>query len=111
MKADLHIHTAFSSTGITKPETVLDIAAERNIDVIAVTDVNTHSWKAFADAAKRYPVQVVFGQEISLPNGKYNDGELLALFLDTPSARRNSRISIAEMTFATIATSRKLVMI
>ena len=96
MKADLHIHTTFSLSGITRPETVLEIAAERGIDVIAVTDVNTGSWRAFSDASKRYPVQVVFGQEINLPNGRYNDGELLALFLEKPIKSRKTSNVIRE---------------
>ena len=85
MKADLHIHSTFSQGGITRPETVLEMAADRNIDIIAVTDEYNHSsWSTIARAASRYPVQLVFGQEIKLPNGKYSDGELLGLFLKTP---------------------------
>ena len=85
MKADLHIHSIYSPGGITKPETVLEIAAERGIDIIAVTDYNSvKSQRAFLKIAKDYPVEIVFGQEIKLTNGKYIDGELLALFLQAP---------------------------
>jgi predicted metal-dependent phosphoesterase TrpH len=98
MRADLHIHSTYSQDGITKPETVLEIAAERNIDIIAITDENSiQSWRAFKDAAAKYPVKVVFGQEIKLPNGKYSDGELLGLFLESPIKSKKTADVISEV--------------
>ena len=85
MKADLHIHSIYSPDAISKPETILQTAAERGIDVIAVTDHNTAAgWAEFQRLAPRYPVQVVYGQEITLWNGRHSDGEILALFLQQP---------------------------
>ena len=40
MKADLHIHSNYSFDAISKPESILEAAAERHIDIIAITDHN-----------------------------------------------------------------------
>ncbi|RPH95323.1 MAG: PHP domain-containing protein [Calditrichaeota bacterium] len=85
MKADLHIHSTYSHDAISKPETILQTAAERNIDIVAVTDhETTAAWQEFSQRAKAYPVQVVLGQEIKIWNGKHFAGEVLALFLTSP---------------------------
>lgn len=85
MKADLHIHSYHSIDSISKPESILEMASERGIDIIAIADYNsTSAWKEFQNLQQKYPVQVIWGQEIKLLNGKYNDGELLALFLQKP---------------------------
>jgi predicted metal-dependent phosphoesterase TrpH len=84
MKADLHIHSIFSQDAISKPETILQTAADRGIDIIAVTDHDAAGWQEFHKLAPHYPVQIVYGQEINLWNGKYSDGEILALFLRQP---------------------------
>ena len=85
MRADLHIHSIYSPDAISKPETILEVAADKGVDIIAVTDhCAAAAWQHFESAAKRYPVQVIKGQEIKLSNGKYIDGEILGLFLKKP---------------------------
>jgi predicted metal-dependent phosphoesterase TrpH len=84
MKADLHVHSTRSQDAISKPETILQTAADRGIDIIAVTDQDAAGWGEFDKLALHYPVQVIYGQEINLWNGKYSDGEILALFLQQP---------------------------
>ncbi|MBN1558804.1 PHP domain-containing protein [candidate division KSB1 bacterium] len=85
MKADLHIHSIYSHDAISKPETILEIATVRGVNIIAVTDhCAAAAWQHFDGAAKRYPVQVIKGQEIKINNGKYIDGEILGLFLKRP---------------------------
>ncbi len=98
MKADLHIHSIYSQDAISKPRTVLEMATERGVDIIAITDHNAaQSWRDFAYEARRFPVRVVFGQEIKLVNGKYNDGELLGLFLSRPIQSATAAGVIAEI--------------
>jgi len=97
MKADLHIHSIFSRTAISKPETILEMAAQRGIGIIAITDDSVlQNRRLFADAARAYPVQVVFGQEIKLINAKRNQGEMLGLFLTQPLKSNKASHIIAE---------------
>jgi predicted metal-dependent phosphoesterase TrpH len=99
MKADLHVHSIYSQDAISKPETILQTAADRGIDIIAITDHDTAAgWQEFYDLAPHYPVQVVFGQEINLWNGKYSDGEILALFLHQPILSTSVAEILAEIT-------------
>ncbi len=95
-KADLHVHSIYSHDAVSKPETILQSAADRGIDIIAVTDHDSRSWKEFREAARRYPVQVVYGQEIRLWNGKFPAGDLLALFLEKPIVGTTAAEIIAE---------------
>ncbi len=99
MKADLHIHSLYSSDAITKPETILSVAADRGIDMIAITDHDScAAWEHFAEIQNRYPVQVIFGQEIKVFQGNRIMGELLGLFLHKPVQSRDTRSVIAEIT-------------
>lgn len=85
MKADLHVHSIYSQDAISRPETILQTAADRGIDIIAITDHDTTAgWQEFHRLSSMYAVQVVYGQEIKLWNEKYSDGEILALFLQQP---------------------------
>ena len=82
MKADLHIHSIYSPDAISKPETIMEMAAAHNIGFIAITDhERADAWKEMKALEKTYGVKVVFGQEIKLWNGKHSDGEILGLFL------------------------------
>lgn len=98
MKADLHIHSTFSHNAISRPETILETAAQRDIGIIAITDDNgLQGRRLFADTARRYPIQVVFGQEIKVANTKRSQDELLGLFLDRPIKSTSVSQIIAEV--------------
>ena len=85
MKADLHIHSHFSPDAISRPDSILSAAVERGLDYIAITDHNTAAgWGAFAEIAHRYPVGVIFGQEMKVYKDELVAGELLCLFLSQP---------------------------
>jgi len=87
MKADLHVHSVYSRDAISKPQSILAAAADRGIGIIAITDHDTaEGWNPVLQAAKRYPVQIVLGQEIKVFKGGEVVGELLGLFLKTPVA-------------------------
>jgi len=87
--ADIHAHTNYSGFGnffnvpypesVTPPEVMVDIAAARKLDVLAVTDHNEimGALKAAAYARKlQKDVEVVVGEEITT-----DDGEVLALYI------------------------------
>jgi len=85
MKADLHIHSAYSYNSIAKPASILTTAAEKEIDIIAVTDYNTtQSWREFKMLEKHFPVQIVYGQEVKILKHEHIQGEMLCLFLEKP---------------------------
>lgn len=98
MKADLHIHSNYSFDAISKPETILDMASERHMDIIAVTDHDPRSWQEFDRLSHRYPVQIIKGQEIRLYNDRFMLGDLLALFLQSPIKSRTMPDIIKEVT-------------
>lgn len=83
-KADLHIHTAYSSDGTATVAAVLEHATRHtDLDVIAVTDHDTIDGALEAlDLAPTYGIQVIPGIEISTL-----DGDLLALWVTQPIPR------------------------
>lgn len=84
-KADLHIHSLYSPDAISKPETIMEMAAARSLDFIAITDhSSTAAWNELKRLERHYPVKVILGQELQLWNGKYPDGDILGLFLQHP---------------------------
>jgi hypothetical protein len=84
-KADLHIHSIYSPDAISKPESILEMAVEKGIDVIAITDHDTaNGWDPTLEASKYYPVNVVLGQEIKVYKDNLIAGELICLFLEKP---------------------------
>jgi predicted metal-dependent phosphoesterase TrpH len=98
LKADLHIHSIYSPDAITKPETILSVAADRGIDIIAITDHDSSAgWKHFAEIQNNYPVQVIFGQEIKVFQGNRVVGEILGLFLEKPVMNQDTRTVIREI--------------
>jgi len=99
LKADLHIHSIYSPDAINKPETILSVAADRGIDIIAITDHDTTAaWKPLAAIQHKYPVQVVFGQEIKVYHENRIVGEILGLFLKQPVTGHTTKTIIAEIT-------------
>ena len=97
MKADLHIHSNYSYDAISKPESILESAAEHQIGMIAITDHDAGSWREFDRLSHKYPVQVVKGQEIKLYNDRFLLGEVLALFLEKPITSKNIPDILAEV--------------
>ncbi len=97
MKADLHIHSNYSFDAISKPETILETAAERHIDIIAVTDHDSGSWREFDRQARTFAVQIVKGQEIKLFNSRFLLGKVLALFIEKPIKGKTMPDIIAEV--------------
>jgi len=98
MKADLHIHSLHSDDAISKPETILQTAADRGIGIIAITDHDTTAgWQDFYTLSKNYPVQVVYGQEVKIYREQELVGELLGLFLNKPIISKTTAKVIAEI--------------
>lgn len=85
MKADLHIHSMFSGDSIAKPESILAAAADRGIGIIAITDHGTITgWNTFYQLKNKYPVNVIYGQEIKVYLENRVVGEILGLYLEKP---------------------------
>lgn len=80
-KADIHLHTTYSDGAATVPE-LLAAAADRDLQVVAITDHDTIAGALEArQLAPRYGVEVIVGEEVST-----REGHLLALFLQEPLA-------------------------
>jgi Predicted metal-dependent phosphoesterases (PHP family) len=88
-RADTHTHTYYSGfsklffvpypESVTSPETMVDTAVKRGLDVICITDHNEikGAWKAERYAREGgLEIEVVVGEEITTA-----DGEVLGLFL------------------------------
>ena len=98
MKADLHIHSRHSHDAVARPESILVMAAERGIDIIAITDHDTtDGWRDFKELESKYPVSVVYGQEIKIFRDHEPVGEVLGLFLHKPVKSHSINQVIAEI--------------
>ena len=65
MKCDLHIHTNCSD-GIFSPEEIVELAKQRGLDCIAITDHDTfHGVERAANRAKELGLKYLVGAEIS----------------------------------------------
>jgi len=77
-KADLHLHTD-RTDGFFPPEEVVLRAAEKGLDVIAVTDHDlikpAYEAREFA-LKKKLPIEVVIGEEVTT-----NEGEVIGLYI------------------------------
>ncbi|MFQ5826546.1 MAG: PHP domain-containing protein, partial [Dehalococcoidia bacterium] len=74
LRADLHIHTLYSSDCLTSPEEVVARCLEIGINCLAVTD---HDSVAGAQRVQELaPFPVIVGEEILTPQG-----EIMGLFL------------------------------
>ena len=72
IRADLHIHTVYSSDSLIQPKTLVDmLSAHSFIKVAAVTDHNSvRGCKATVELASAYPdVLIIPGVEISTQHG------------------------------------------
>jgi len=53
LKIDLHIHSQYSTDGLSKPESIVKRAKKKGLDGIAITDHNnTQAWKPLLSLAK-----------------------------------------------------------
>jgi len=77
-KADLHIHTTYSTDGTASVREALEGAVRAGLDVIAITDHDEVRGSLEARAiSDEYGVQVVPGTEVST-----SEGHLVVLFVD-----------------------------
>ena len=103
MKADLHSHTLHSD-GIYSVYDLVNVARDRKIDVIGITDHdNLDSYNSYLEIKDKLPIKVLIGVELSTwYNGSnvhilgyfYNNGEPgeeLLLFLEDLKNRRVNR--------------------
>jgi len=98
LKADLHIHSMFSGDSIAKPESILAAAADRGIGIIAITDHGTITgWNTFYQLKNKYPVSVIYGQEIKVYLGNRIVGEILGLYLEKPVQSKDTVAVINEI--------------
>ncbi len=83
LKADLHVHTCFSSDSISTPEKVVKRCLEIGIDCLAITDHNTIS--GALEVKRIAPFTVIVGEEMLTTSG-----EIIGLFLTEEIPRRLS---------------------
>lgn len=106
MKIDLHTHTT-ASDGLHPPAELVRIAADRGVEVIAVTDHDTVAGVAEAvDAGERLGVRVVAGIEVS-SRGDERNVHMLGLFVDPASPVL--RAAIDEMRTERLGRARRIV--
>lgn len=76
MKADLHIHSSFSNDGRVSPEEIVDVALERGMGCIAITDHN--HFEAYDTIKDDGRIIVIPGEEVSS-----KEGHILAYGIDS----------------------------
>jgi predicted metal-dependent phosphoesterase TrpH len=90
---DLHCHTSTSFDSLASPESVVRAAASRGLTHLAITDHDRIEGALRARDAAPDGLAVIVGEEI-----RTADGDLIALFLETPVAPgRSARDTIAEV--------------
>lgn len=66
MRVDLHIHTIFSSDGMVNPETILNGAIEKNVQIISITDhANVEAIPIISELAVSKQITVISGIELT----------------------------------------------
>jgi len=73
-KADLHVHTCYSTDSISSPEKVVQRCLDIGINCLAVTDHNTIS--GALEVKRIAPFTVIIGEEVLT-----SSGEIIGLFL------------------------------
>jgi predicted metal-dependent phosphoesterase TrpH len=77
-KADLHIHTTYSTDGTASVREALESAVRAGLDVIAITDHDEVRGSLEARAiSNEYGIQVIAGSEVST-----KEGHLVVLFIE-----------------------------
>ncbi|MEN3045383.1 MAG: PHP domain-containing protein [Candidatus Hydrothermales bacterium] len=94
LKIDLHTHTIFSD-GELHPQELLFMAKKEGIDVIGICDHDTLEARYHI---KNTVIEVVFGTELSLGDGK-RDIHLLVYFPEENSELERTLIKIREIRF------------
>jgi predicted metal-dependent phosphoesterase TrpH len=90
-KIDLHIHTT-ASDGVFTPSEVVQIALERSLSIIAITDHDSVDGVVPAmQAAHRLPLEVIPGIEMGIENGP-RDIHVLGYGLDPRDVKLNKRL-------------------
>jgi predicted metal-dependent phosphoesterase TrpH len=83
MRIDLHVHTWLSEDSMNPPWLIMKVARRRGLDGVAATDHNTiRAWPAMAEAAKKYGMLFVRGEEIRVTLDGRKCGEILGLFMN-----------------------------
>ena len=67
MKADLHVHSTFSSDGRSKPEDIVKVALSAGLGCVAITDHN--SFEAYEQVKDNGKIIIIPGEEISSKEG------------------------------------------
>jgi predicted metal-dependent phosphoesterase TrpH len=89
-RVDLHAHTIFSDGQLT-PEALVDLAVERGLSAIAITDHDSIEGIARARAAAAGRIEVVPGIEVSTSTDSL-DLHVLGFFIDPASAHLATRL-------------------
>jgi predicted metal-dependent phosphoesterase TrpH len=89
-RVDLHTHTVFSDGQLT-PEALVDLAVERRLSAIAITDHDAVDGIAHARAAAGSRVEIVPGIEVSTTLDAH-DLHILGFFIDPDDASLASRL-------------------
>lgn len=77
MRFDLHVHTYQSRDSWAKPEEIIQAAARRGLDGLAITDHNTID--GALELCEIAPFRVIVGEEVGT-----GEGEIIGLFLQEP---------------------------
>lgn len=92
IQADLHCHTT-ASDGLLKPAAVVELAYNRGMKAIGITDHDTiDGWQEAEKAANNFPIKVIRGIEV---NTDWQDREIhiLGYLMDEESSSFNNQIA------------------
>jgi predicted metal-dependent phosphoesterase TrpH len=80
IKADLHVHTTYSSDSLITPEDLIYYSKKNGLNAVAVTDHN--NWKSAQKIAKETDFLIIPGMEVSS-----SDGHIVALNVKEPISK------------------------
>ena len=96
MAIDLHAHTTFSD-GSLSPKELIDLAIEKKINVLAITDHDeVGALKAAIEYAANLPIEIVPGVELSAEYDLPGQGHLhiLGLFIDYQNKELTNQLNL-----------------
>lgn len=79
MRVDLHCHSSFSYDGAVPPQRLVELAVERGLTHLAITDHETIEGALMARRVAPLGLVVIVGQE-----ARTTEGDLIALFVEQP---------------------------